>query len=36
VYDAVYHNGGLMGFTTVLVEGARLGVDEAEIPFEVP
>jgi hypothetical protein len=32
MYDAVCHNGGLMGSTTVLVEGARLGIDEAEIP----
>jgi hypothetical protein len=32
VYDAVEHIGRLMGSITVLVEGARLGVDKTEIP----
>ena len=33
MHDAVCHNSEVMSSTTILVEGARLGVDEAEIPM---
>jgi hypothetical protein len=33
IYDALYHNGGLIGSPAVLVGGARLlGVEAAENP----
>jgi hypothetical protein len=32
MHDTVCHNGGLMSSTAVLANGARLGVDEVEIP----
>jgi hypothetical protein len=32
MYDVLCNNGGLMGSTSVLVRGARLGVEAAENP----
>ncbi len=36
MYDAICHNDGLMGSTAVLVDGARLTVDEDRVCGRTP